>query len=342
MAYRIWPIAAVTGNPAYDGRSLRQTTAGVPLAGATPNRPLGLRSGVRPGTPASTVTVAGTTVTVAPFAGAIDVQAAAEAGGYLFSSDANVTKALTAADQNNPRVDIMYVLLNDPAEGNGGTPSFTVEYLAGQAAANPTAPATPTRGFVIAQINVPSKTAGGAATVTWVAQTLVAAGGIVPVRSVAELNALPAYAGMYADLTANADNTTFALGLYRYSGTAWALGSGFTDTGWTALPSFSGGYNSTATQAAESRVHGATVKRLDLHGQPNRNSGNNVAVGDRLATFPAGQRPKQLAYFTCASNAGVTVMLSIDPTTGNLTVYRITGGTATYIMLDGIYWLAEQ
>src|SRR5690606_13487402 len=78
MPVTVWPLDAVEGAPEYDGRALRQTGV-VDLAYATSARPLGARSGVRPGTPDSTLSTTSTTWTVKPHAGVLDVLTAAEA-----------------------------------------------------------------------------------------------------------------------------------------------------------------------------------------------------------------------------------------------------------------------
>lgn len=186
MALRVWPADAVSGAPLYSGRMLRQSLVAPLLAGATSARPLGARSGVRPGTSASTVTATSTTWTCLPHAGVLDPQTAVEAGPYGYAVDAAVTGSVTAANATNPRVDIVYVQLSDPAEGDGtSAPGVTVAYLAGTAAATPAAPTTPARSMVLAQISVPAS-GGGSPSVTWVAPRTAAAGGIIPCASAAD------------------------------------------------------------------------------------------------------------------------------------------------------------
>jgi len=190
MTNRIWPADAVGGAPVYSGRALRQTQAPF-LAGAVPGRPLGARSGVRPGTSTTTVVASATAWTCQPHAGVLDVQAAAEAGPYTYAVDASVSGALTAANASNPRTDIIYVQLSDAAEDGaspGAAPGVTVGYRAGTPAAVPSTPAAPARSMVLARINVP-RSGGGNPTVTWVAPYAVAAGGTLPVASAAELTA---------------------------------------------------------------------------------------------------------------------------------------------------------
>lgn len=179
-------VNAVSGAPAYNGRMLRQLNA-VGFAGATAARPLGARSGVRPGTSPTTVSATSTTWTCQPFAGLLDGQVAGEAGPYPFSFDAVATGAVTAANASNPRIDIIYVDVDDPSEDASSVPAATRKYLAGTAAATPVAPSAPAGCMTVAQINVP-KSGGGSPTVTWVAPYCAAAGGVVDFNTKAELD----------------------------------------------------------------------------------------------------------------------------------------------------------
>lgn len=181
-------VNAVSGAPAYNGRMLRQLNA-VGFAGATAARPLGARSGVRPGTSATTVTATSTTWTCQPFAGLCDGQVAGEAGPYPFAFDAVETGAVTAANGSNPRIDIIYVDVDDPSEDASSVPLVTRKYLAGVAAPAGTqvAPSAPAGCMTVAHINVP-KSGGGSPTVTWVAPYCAAAGGVVYFNAKAEMD----------------------------------------------------------------------------------------------------------------------------------------------------------
>lgn len=176
MTIHVWPVDAVSGAPSYTGRALRETMSPL-LAGATSARPLGARSGVRPGTSSTTVAATSTTWTCHPHGGVLDLQAAAEAGPYAYAVNADVTGSVTAANATNPRVDIVYAQISDPAESDGSSvPGVTVSYLAGTAAGTPSPPTAPARSMVLAQINVPLS-GGGSPSVTWVAPFLTGAGG---------------------------------------------------------------------------------------------------------------------------------------------------------------------
>lgn len=168
MAITGFPLDAVSGQPEYSGRMLRDALSA--LAGPAPaGRPLGATSGVRPGTPATTVSVTGSTCTVQPHSGVLDVQASAAAGPYLYAVTAAETKAVPAAHATYTRWDRVSVQLSDPAEGDGtSTPGVAVIYTAGTPAASPTLPAAPARSLTLARVVVPPS-GGGAASVVWMA-----------------------------------------------------------------------------------------------------------------------------------------------------------------------------
>lgn len=215
MTITVHPVNAVTGAPAYSGRMLRQTKSPA-VIGATSARPLGARSGVRPGTPTNTVTATSTTWTCKPHAGVLDGQSANEAGAYWYAVDANVTGSVTAANATNPRKDIIYARVDDPAESDGtSVPAVAIAYLAGTAAASPVPPATPARSMVLAIINVPAS-GGGSPTVTWSAPYAVGAGGIIPVRTTTERDALAALGNTDCPVWVDVAGT-----LYRGNGSTW-------------------------------------------------------------------------------------------------------------------------
>jgi hypothetical protein len=218
MVARLYPGDAVGGAPSYTGRALRQSQSPF-LAGATTARPLGALSGVRPGTPSSTVTATSTTWTVNPFAGVIDLQTAAIAGPYTFAFDAAVTGTVTAAGAS-ARIDSLSVRVNDGAESDGTTVAPFVEIV--PTVGTSVAPAVPARSFVIALINVPA-TGGGSPTVTWNAPYAVAAGATVPFNTLAQL-LLWTTATLWQPAIVLATGTK-----YSWTGTAWAPFAPFAD-----------------------------------------------------------------------------------------------------------------
>lgn len=207
MVDTLWPANAA---PAYSGRMLRQSLSPM-VAGATSTRPLGGRSGVRPGTSKTTVTATSTTWTCGAFAGIADAESSAIAGPYWFAFDAVATGAITPAGAT-ARTDTIWVRVDDPAESDGSSVPVVVRgYTAG-----PTAP--PARSFTIARINVPA-TGGGSPTVTWVAPYAAAAGASVPFDVLSDLLAWAAQSGQRAHLAEGEG--------YRRDGSVWQISEPF-------------------------------------------------------------------------------------------------------------------
>lgn len=322
MVDRVYPVAAVSGAPSYDGRALRQTAVAPFIAGATASRPLGARSGVRPGTPATTVSATSTTWTVQPHAGVIDAEAAAEAGPYAYAFDAVNTGTMTAADASYARIDLISVQISDPAESDGSsTPSAAIVYTPGTAAA-PALPTQPARSMVIAQINVPIS-GGGSPSVTWVAPTLAAAGGITPATSAAFGDGT--YVGQYIDDPVK--------GFMRWNGSAWDRQSGPALTWWAevtaqidvgletpttcltiALPSTApaGTYAVDADVISWAGGTGQHFALLTFAGVAL--SGNTRSVGGSAAADVA--RSKHLTYAHTGGAADVVLQVQVNGTTG--------------------------
>jgi len=197
------------------------------MFGATAARPTGARSGVRYGTPTDTVTVVGSAGTIKPHAGVMDVQTSATAGPYFYAVTANELFTVNAAHATNPRIDIVTIRINDNVEDSSSLESATAHYTAGTAAASPVAP-TPatTREMVIATLYRQSVAAGGSVTVSWVAPYAVAAGGIIPVRTVTERAALYTAYPATADCPVMVWQADIKRLLITTDGVNWKDGSG--------------------------------------------------------------------------------------------------------------------
>ena len=125
--------------------------------GGGSGRQLGGRSGFRVGTPSTVLTATGTTWTLGACAAMLDPGASTHQGMYGWSSDANVTGAVTA----------------------------NVLYLAGTPGVSPVAPTLPARSFLVGTISVPVA-GGGSPTVALNPARYVAAGGLLPVNGTAD------------------------------------------------------------------------------------------------------------------------------------------------------------
>lgn len=331
MTINLWPADAVSGAPEYSGQMLRQLVGGV-IGGKTAARPLGGRTGVWPGTPTSTVSVSGSTVTVSPHGGVLDVETPADAGPYCYSVDPAWTEALTPAAATDQRVDSVFVSMQDPAEGDGSSaPDANLSYVAGLAgpaggargaAGGP--PAIPDQSFELAQITVP-KSGTGNPSVTFVAPYSIAAGGIVPVSGSAQYPASP-YVGQYIDDP--------AVGLLRWNGTVWhAFGLG--DTGWMNI-GLASGYTATGGLTPQFRVINNVVY---FRGQVAPSSGtfstSTVAISNALPSnwWPAGSGYAMASAAT--SSSAITARLYVPASSGVLTVGFSAAG-ASYVDLSAL------
>ncbi|MER7280427.1 hypothetical protein ABT369_38920 [Dactylosporangium sp. NPDC000244] len=211
MAITALPINASGGSPSYSARQTRQAFSALMMPGVGPLR---TRSGFRPGG-APTVSVTASTWTVGPLSAVVDAAVSSIQAPYLVASDANATGSVTAADATNPRKDILYLQISDTDEDASGSRTPQILYLAGTAAASPTAPSTPARSLLIGVIDVP-KVGSGSPAFTPSGLWTVAAGGIVPVASQAARDALSVYPGQ---LVARTDTTPVRVDMWN--GTAF-------------------------------------------------------------------------------------------------------------------------
>ncbi|MEO3978764.1 hypothetical protein [Streptomyces sp. CAU 1734] len=200
MPVDVWGLDGLT----LSGLEARGGDAAMIMANGTA---AGSRSGVRPGDPGLTTTLAGSTINVS--AGVATVAYAGQ-GVYRVWQPSSVSPgSVAAAHATLPRVDLVYLRVWDTAVDGAGLAKADVVYLAGTASASPVAP-TPAGTMVympLATISVPAS-GGGSPTVSLAVRPVtVAPGGIVPDAAATGL-----YVGQYRD------NGT---GLQRWSGSAW-------------------------------------------------------------------------------------------------------------------------
>jgi hypothetical protein len=211
---------------------------------------LGARSGVRPGDPGLTVTLAGSTINVSAGSAAIGYSGQ---GVYRVAFPSSVSPGtLTAAHATLPRIDLVYVRVWDNAVDASGLAKADIVYLAGTAASSPVAP-TPAGTQVympLATISVPASGGGSPTVSTSVRPVTVAPGGIVPDASATGL-----YAGQYRD-----DGT----GLQRWSGSAWSYATteGVGKTIWRRKPGNTS-RASTATLTADPHLSAPVVANAE-------------------------------------------------------------------------------
>jgi hypothetical protein len=121
-------------------------------------------------------------------------------GAYKFGLMTQQTLQIAAADQVNPRIDLVVAYVVD--QGNSGSAAY-VQVFTGTPVNPPVAPAAPANSMIIAQILVPANTtAASGMTITDERTYVVAPGGVLPI---AGPSAAPAgYPGqIFFDLTNN-------------------------------------------------------------------------------------------------------------------------------------------
>lgn len=289
MASVVWPV----NTESYTPQEWRQVQSPM-IGGATAARPLGARSGVRPGTPTSTVALDNaTTWRVKPHAGVLDTATNAGTGPYFYAFDADVTGTVVAAEAII-RKDILWVRLDDPSNSDGSsTPAAVLGYTKGTVASTP--PAVPARAMRIATITVPVS-GGGAPTIVLDAAYAVGAGGVVPTRNATERTALAASASAECPILTDCLDRPGTI--LRSTGGAW------TNIGTRVRRQSADGAN---------MPDNATPLDLDYMVAVNTDGSASAAVGF-LETFAA--RPIVQATTITGTNVAVIVPSDAITTTG--------------------------
>ncbi|MFJ8110420.1 hypothetical protein [Streptomyces sp. NPDC096132] len=201
MPVDVWAIDTLT----LSGLETRRLEAVTVMGDGTA---LGSRSGVRPGDPGLTVSLAGSTINCS--AGVATVAYSGQ-GVYRAAFPSSVSPGtLTAAHATLSRIDLVYLRIWDNSVDASGLNQADIVYLAGTAAASPVAP-TPAGTQIympLATISVPPSGGGSPTVSTAVRPNTVAPGGILPSSTAPS----SPYTGQYYD-----DGTN----LLRYNGSTW-------------------------------------------------------------------------------------------------------------------------
>lgn len=308
---------------AITAQQFRQAQAATHGGGS--GRRLGGRSGFRVDTPTTVLTATSTTWTLGPCAAMIDPGATTHQGVYGWSSDANATGTVTAADPTYGRKDIVYIQVNDSSAGDGsGELTASVKYLAGTPAAvgatTPAAPTLPARSFLVGTISVPVA-GGGSPTVALNPARYAAAGAPLPVYTAAERDAIP---DKYDGLTVQRRDLP-GRPLETYDGTNWFRDEAI---GWNSLGAWTTPNGTISRRWNGSKWEVNFIGHLVL----STNAPFTLATGLSIigSAVPDGWKPAPgAAYgFGAYSNNTPTyqgpIIAQID-TSGQLSVATITG-----------------
>lgn len=206
-------------------------------------------------------------------------------GVELLANDASVTVTTTAAPGSNSRIDVIWVRPQFTANADAGNVPL-LGVTQGTAAAVPTKPPIPAGALELATAEIPSSaTTTASVVITQTAQMTAASGGVVLVRSAAELTAFAAADGTTARLS-----TTGAS--FRRQAGAWVAGAGAAFTAAQAIA------NSGGTVTAS----------------PNFGALSGIAVSQAIVTPGACRAKVTLTFQFSANGAGTGAQLSVAGT----------------------------
>ena len=296
MAITAYPLDSVNDQPSYHGRALRTAQIAPLAAGASATRPLGARSGVRPGTPESVVEASPGRVIVHPHAGQLDLGNQL-AGPYGYSVLSDETLAVTGAHATYARSDLVCITLTDPAEGGTDTPQASVVVVTGTPAVTPADPPVPAAArLTLARLSIPAS-GGGAPSVVWLAPMAGAADGVPHYATPTQRDQVLAAGSRWVGMCCTT-GTGSQLVVWSWGGTAWREVS-TKDSGWQSGGSKPAGVIYDA--ALQYRVVGSFV---DWRGRVYRSAGW-TSSGDLIVTdLPAAIRPAGPAPLVMSSDLG--------------------------------------
>ncbi|MFF0556156.1 hypothetical protein [Streptomyces sp. NPDC004266] len=203
----------------------RQNTRITDIGATTPVNPLGVRSGILPGTYDGKFRVGGLwmsstgPMTATVYHGKAVIQGATTDGAYPVALDEDITITFADGDPLNDRIDLVVVRVYDNDVDALGKYEAGIQIVKGTPAAVPAAPAAPARSLPLFTVKVKKGASAGTGGIDWAGgastdlrTTTVSSGGILPVYNNAGVPG--AYPGQYQDN----DNAHF---LQRWDGTAW-------------------------------------------------------------------------------------------------------------------------
>lgn len=201
-------------NVSNTGQSVRQALSAL-LPGGRSGRGLGSVSGVRPGGP-GVVSVSGSTWTVAPVSGVLDVASSGVNGPVLWAITAQESGTIPAADATYSRNDLLSVQVDDPTTGDGtSAPAVRLVYATGTPSASPADPASPPRSLKLCRLVVP-KAGGGTAAVSWLAPVVSGGGLWFPTTAARDAALTAPTAGMRCET-----GTGSSLSSWLHDGASW-------------------------------------------------------------------------------------------------------------------------
>lgn len=273
-----WINAPGGVGPSYDSEELRRNQAFTIARGATPGS---ARAGIL-AVGDLALSLSGMNVRL----GAGGCVVATAKGAYITGFAATTTvDALQAADVTNPRRDRVVIEILDPDNGGGAGRKGQARVITGtpnaSAATGGGYPAEPSGPVLtIGYVDVP-KSGSGSPSITITAPLTAAAGAPIPVRSLAERDALPKWDGLQAvrlDLAGSPTETC--------SGSTWSNGPGWSPY----TPQLSATSGNPALGSGSQAIGSYVVIGKMMFGQAfiSFGSGGSKGSGAFQVTLPAG------------------------------------------------------
>ena len=265
---------------------------------------------------AVTATGSSMVLTVASGQAVVAGASTATQGSYVAVNDAATTFTVSTADATNPRIDIIYLQVNDSAY-SGATNSVTLSYLAGVPAVSPVAP-TPTGSatyYVLAQIAV-------AANATTISQS-----NVTDLRAPAQS---PLVQGAQQTLHLNANGTALATGssLFGLTTRPYLL------AGRTYAIDFCMPFTKTTNGIVYPQFASSTASVLN-GGVTQVDSAGTVTGAVSVAATNGGATTS--STFTTATNYVITVKGQFTPSSTTRLGVNIQTGAGTVTPLIGTY-----
>lgn len=280
---------ASAGTPAYNAQELRQLDSLNVMPGPV-SEPFSGRSGRRVNGSGLAVTVSSTgagTVSTTPGVCLVYSSAQSSQGVWEVTFPAVGPIALSARPPaGQSRIDLVVARLYDSDSGIGTVKEAKIEVIAGTASGTPSAPSLPAMAFELDRLTVPNS---GTITHVQSTQRTVAAGGILPVATTAEMDALKTAGIAYRDMVVGNEQ---ADALYRYNGTSWRpISDG--DTGWVDATYNAGWADSPGGFETQYRVRGGQTTIVFWAAKAAYNAGE-VVVSIATSAAPSVSIPFSL------------------------------------------------
>jgi hypothetical protein len=219
-------------------------------------------------------------------------------GMYDVLNDATATVTITSADATNPRIDVVYVAIND-AYYTGSTNSAALVVAAGTPAVSPVVPTIPANAMALAQVRVNANATQILNTNITDVRTYASIMGQVKVYNTKTL--LLAVTGMKLNDVAAvvADSTATNNAFYYYNGSAWVQ---ITSTTFDASAIVSGTFNIARIPTITPAYGGTGATSLTGYvygnGTSTMTASTTIPVGSLSGTLPVANGGTGLSSMT--------------------------------------------